>query len=264
MLLGAGVSRGIGLPGWADLVKRCCAALGVGFDPNELTSKMDEVYDAGRSQHPPLPRETIVRDALYRDVGDRYSIHDLRKPLLLALGAITMTGARHGSTDIFTWNFDDVLESYLVAHGFGVQVITTDAFDVRGDVDVHVYHQHGYLPLLNSDRASDLVLSRDEFLERLSDDTSKPWSASLISQLQSRTAICIGLSFKDDNLMRLIRIASKHTTSRPIGYSLNVHSESRSAELRRSSIIPVQFNSHDEIPDFILSVCKSAARSVNL
>lgn len=265
LLLGAGVSRGVGLPGWAELVERCSESVGVPFDGGRLTAVMDEVYDRAENQVPPVRKEDIVRSALYQgiDATNGYSVSNLRAPLLVGLGAVVMSGARNGSTEIFTLNFDDVLEAYLVAHGFAVQVITSEAFDIRGDVDVHVYHPHGYLPMGGGSSSSDLVLSQAQFVERLSNNTDEPWPASLLSHLYGRTAIAIGLSFSDENLLQLCGRARRHL-KRPIGYSLNVHNGTETNRLRRYGFVPVQFTSHDQIPDYLLNIARATAECVNV
>lgn len=265
LLLGAGVSKGVGLPDWSELVQHCCAITGAAFDPHELTGAMDDAYEHGAGLDPPLTRDEIVRTALYAELesSDGYQVEELRAPLLIGLGSLVMSGARNGSTEVFTLNFDDVLESYLVAHGFAVQVITGDAFDVRGDVDVHIYHPHGYLPFGRKRASPDLVLSQDEFIERLSDNPEQPWPASFLSHLHGRVAIAIGLSFSDENLLQLCRRANKYL-NRPLGYSLNVHTEKQVKLLRRNGIIPVSFGSHDEIPDYLLKLARQTARVINL
>lgn len=264
LFLGAGVSRGLGLPNWQELVQKCCVLAGIDFHADKkLPALMDRAFDAeasaGRSP------SQLVRRALYETLpssGAQLPVDRLQNPLLLSLGALVMSAARRSNAEVVTWNFDNILESYLVAHGFSVQVLTSDAFDLRGDVDVHVYHPHGYLPYGATNDSDDLVLSRDQFLDRMSENTDRPWSSLVISRLHVKTMIAVGLSFEDENLLRLMR----HVTpkDRPLGYSIGVFDDDERAMLRKERIVPVCMNDHQETPAYLLNICQLAARSVNV
>lgn len=131
----------------------------------------------------------IVHRALYSELPSTGGYPDeiVRLPLLSSLGALVMSLARGGVADVFTLNFDDVLESYVNIHGFRSQVISEFPSDLRKDVDLQVFHLHGFLPLNREfgPATTWLVLSHHEFLERVADDPSKPWPTLLGSRLMS-------------------------------------------------------------------------------
>jgi hypothetical protein len=132
---------------------------------------------------------------------------------------------------------------------------------LRGDVDVHVYHLHGFVPL---DRAqyspsAQLVLSQQELEDRLAKNAEYPWEALLLSRLQSKVFLAIGTSMSDTDIKVSLKRA-RETVDRPLGFVLGRHDEDKVLELREAGLVPVSFDSHDEIPHFLLGICQIASR----
>ncbi len=193
LMLGAGVSKGIGLPMWDALVADCRAAVKLSRKTGDTSTLMDEVRDhfgeggSGDAQFAELVKAELYKKLAGGCAGD-YTINESRSPLLIALGVVGYAQARHSTAEIFTLNFDDVLEAYLVAHAYRVQVATSAELNLRGDVDAQVLHPHGYLPRgATSPRAgTDLVFTREQYEKRLSQNPDAPWPSLIISRFGLR------------------------------------------------------------------------------
>jgi SIR2-like domain len=270
LLLGAGASADFGLPGWGQLVERCAELHGETDGYSGITSSADlmRAIDRLRRSHR-LSKEAMletVRTALYGPdaavTGARGTSVAFRYPLLSALGAMMMASARGSAGEVFTLNFDDVLEWYLDLHGFRSEVVAELPKTLRGDVDVHVFHLHGFVPL-ERDRypaSSWIVLSQQELEDRLAKTAEYPWETLLLSRLQSKVCLAIGTSMSDTDIKVSLKRARK-TVEHPLGFVLGRHDEDKVAELREAGLVPVSFNDHEDIPAFLLGICQLASRS---
>lgn len=267
LFLGAGVSMGMGLLNWSDLVQRCERA--VGIDPamvaynTDYPRRMQSVRDnLGGANY-----IDIVRSGLYPDdylANAEYPDRILVEKMLIALGALVMASARGSVGDVITMNFDDVLEWYLHLHGFAVQVVTEPATLLSGSADVRIHHFHGFAPLTSIARPSSaLVFSYHEYIERLAQDSSAPWPTLLANQLMTKTLVFVGSSMSDTDIDVALSRARNHVLgSRPLGYALLVDPGiDKVQHLKSFGIVPVQLPSFDEVPNFLLEVCRRAAKN---
>ncbi len=269
LLLGAGVSRGMNLPGWGELVTRIesLAGVTVGSDDapsDELMRRMDA---ARRAIGDPPTFLEAVHTALYDPPGyltkGTYPEDLLESRMLIALGALVMSSLRGSVTDVYTLNFDDVLDWYLHLHGFRTQVVSELPTLLSGDVDVRIHHFHGFLPL-NAlyTRSEWLILTRDQLVERLAEPTSSPWSAIMGAQFLSKTMLFVGSSMSDMDIDVILKRTSKLVDGRrPLGFALGANiSADRQASLLDASVVPISLPSYDEVPRFMLEICQIAAR----
>jgi SIR2-like protein len=269
LFVGAGISSGLGLPEWNGLVTRCAALLGDKTDYSGVKSAADlmDAIDRMRRSSGASDQEMMatVRSALYGAVADDASpshpIGVIDSRLLIALGAIMMSSARGSAAEVFTLNFDDILEWYLDLHGFKSEIVCELPRTLRGDVDVHTYHIHGFLPLMNEryETSSWMIFSKTQLEDRLSKDPTHPWEALLLSRLQSKVLLVVGTSMADTDLRVSVNRARASGVTRPSGYVLGVHDDDKVRELRELNMVPVTFADYDEIPGFILEVCQLAA-----
>lgn len=268
LLLGAGVSVGLGLPSWSELVAGCAKELGDSADFSAVGSAGDLMAAIGklkRDHHVSQPDMiATVRSALYAGVasGDpaRYSVDVTQNRLLTALGALMMSSARGSAGEVFTLNFDDVLEWYLDLHGFVSEVVYELPVTLSGAADVHVFHVHGFVPLVETrySASSWMIFSKKELEERLAENPTFPWEILLMSRLQSKVFLIIGTSMADTDIKATMIRAGKSGVSRRLGFVLGVHDEDKVAELYEDNLIPVTFDSVEAIPDFLLEVCQLA------
>lgn len=270
LLIGAGVSASAGLPDWQKLVEGCEAELGLDSPPDrsatELMRAIDRVERQLKKSGLPLEIGGLVRQNLYTDEqlsANTYPLDILSNRMLIALGALVMASARGSIGDIITLNFDDLLEWYLHLHGFRTQVISEFPVDLRGNVDVAVFHPHGFAPLVTeAHEGSDwLVLSYQDLVKRLAAGAEEPWPTLLASRFMTKRILIVGTSMSDldiDVILARARAVKRH--SGPLGYYVAKGiSADRAEELIEANIVPVSLESYDAIPDFLLKICQLAA-----
>jgi len=267
LFVGAGASKGVGLPLWWELVKTCAEAAGLPHDdisdqtPNEtLRSKMEDVeaQSADSSQY-----LSLVHNSLYE--GVQYDQSIVAHRLLIAFGALLMSSRRGSIRKVVTFNYDDVLEWYLGLHGFSTQIICKQPILER-DVDVGIYHVHGFLPkdLPQTQWSDSIILSKYSYDERMSDHTNL-WKHVIQHVLLSKIGLFVGLSGNDPTfgpfLLDVKRsLATEGVDARPTAFwLLTKKDEASAAELHRRNVVPLFFDSPDDFPGFLLSVCQKAA-----
>lgn len=270
LLLGAGVSRGVGLPNWNDLVAGCEAAVGINSTPGrssqDLMKAIDTVRRTLERNRDPRTLDQLVRENLYRPDDLRageYPQSIMGNPMLTALGAIVMASSRGSVGDVFTLNFDDLLEWYLHLHGFSTQVVSEFPTYLRGDVDVTVFHPHGFMPLVEKKypKTEWLVLSYQDLISRLSANADAPWPTLLGSRFLSKRFLAIGTSMNDVDIDVHLARARRDIGGRGlIGFVLTSGlSKEREDELLEVGLVPIIVPSVDDMPTFILDVCRTAA-----
>ena len=212
LFLGAGISKGFGLPEWALLIAR---VLGKDNDaayvdevrakgPLEQLKLIDSVDDGSPEYH------EKVHKALYKDVKDNLVDQLPHSPLLLAVTALLTGSCRGRINTIFTYNYDDLLEQYLKMLGYRVCVRNSPtSHSTRADVEIN--HVHGYLPQSwkKGNDVHHLVLSEKSYRTRRAGiDTG--WSASVENSLYSKPALLLGMSGDDGSVLDIFERAHKN------------------------------------------------------
>ena len=279
LLLGAGVSRAAGLPNWPMLVGACEKAVGLpDFQPKfaghvrssqELMKAMDAVFEKLKNADSATARRRyvgLVRTELYPDqlrADATYPTSAAKDDLLTALGAMVMASARGSIADVFTLNFDDLLEWYLHLHGFSTQVVSDFPAQLRGDRDVTVFHMHGFVPLVKEryEPSDQMVFTYAELIGRISGSAGVAWPTLLSSRLLARRFLAIGTSMQDIDFDVLLDGARRELGEDiPLGVAVDVDiSEDHCNHLKRFGVVPVSLASYQQIPDFLLGVCQYAA-----
>lgn len=267
LLLGAGVSRGAGLPDWAELVARCEQAVGLTVSPAEadLMRAFDGVrrelarVDTGKAT------TDLVREQLY-DAGwlgaGEYPTELMRNRMLIAIGALVMSSSRGSVSDVFTLNFDDLLEWYLGLHGFTAQVVSDLPTYLKGDVDVTVFHLHGFIPLVPTAHPSSewMILSHQELIGRLAANADAPWPMLLGSRFLTKRFLAVGTSMTDFDIEVYLARAREKGSQGPLGFVVDVEIPgNRQSELLEAGLVPVVLSDYDAVPDFLLGICRRAA-----
>lgn len=274
LMLGAGVSLSMGLPSWTALVESCEAAVGLpsatGRSARELMEAIDEVRRSLEASGRGSEYQDLVRRNLYPPeflTDGSYPNHILANPMLIAIGALVMSSTRGSVSQIITFNFDDLLEWYLHLHGFTTQIISEFPALLRGDADLAVFHPHGFLPLVSDryQKTSWLVLSHTELLKRMSDAASK-WTTLLETVFLSKRFLAVGTSMNDFDVELLLTRAKEEISDEPLGFIIARRSADGIQERRlmELGVVPVGVDDHDEIPDFLLRVCRRAANAKSL
>lgn len=274
LLIGAGVSMSMGLPSWDELVSHCERAVGLSPKPGRSARELMEAIDEVRRTLEAESRESelpdLVRSSLYPSdylAANGYPNDILGNRMLLAIGALVMTSSRGSVSQVMTFNFDDLLEWYLHLHGFTTQIVTDFPALIRGDADVTIYHPHGFMPLLSEvyERTSWLVLSHRELVDRISDESSK-WSPLIEMMFLSKRFLAVGTSMNDLDVEMLLARARRQLPDEPLGFLVAPQSAdgARERRLMEAGVVPISVESIDAIPDFLLSVCRRAAKGHSL
>jgi hypothetical protein len=193
---------------------------------------------------------------------NRYSVV-LKQDLLLSLGALLM-GSRRGSiAEVLNFNFDNMLQWYLGLHGFTTQIVTEFPM-LRKDVDVTVFHPHGYLPKdsPSSEFSKKLTFSQYSYDETIAHFESDLRVVQTVQILRSKEILFIGLSGNDPIFgPLLVKVVPEIGRSRYTGYWFfgpGVDPQVIDA-VRSRNVVPLKFDSFQEISEFLLTVCQEAA-----
>jgi SIR2-like domain len=276
LLLGAGVSITAGFPGWEDLVDGCQRDVGLDASVSagsarDLMASIDRVRRQLEKLGDDRTIQDVVRSNLYQNnwltIGE-YPLEILENPTLIAIGALVMSSSRGSVGEVFTMNFDDLLEWYLHLHGFRTQVVSDFPTRLSGDADVTVFHPHGFLPLIEEayKRSEWLVLSETELIARLAAGPDQPWPTLLGSRFLSKRFLAVGTSMNDldvdVHLHRANGLLAQTANRGPIGFAVDVNvPPDRVDSLLERGIVPVSLGNYAEIPEFLLAICQKAALS---
>ena len=212
LILGAGVSKGCGLPVWGELNRRL------------LRRALDGLYEAVGPEDAPLHARDIeatlterVRPMVGRylkaKLGTRY-FDEVRaalyegpvRPSKTLRSVLEMDRVKA----ILTPNFDDLLERFAAAGGRRDRYQTVYSSPISLEPGkIPLYHTHGYLPAdPGGPRSKSLILSEDDYHALL--HQGHPWSDHVTIQLLARsTCLFIGTSGEDPNMRRLLDLARR-------------------------------------------------------
>lgn len=264
LVLGAGISVPFGLPAWATLITRMYE--GVGVDP-EASMTLPRQAEVFRVTHCRGDRDLYmasIKKALYQDVKVDFWT---QQSLLVAIGALVMASKRGNASDVITFNFDDILESYLEFHGFVAESIVNDKY-WSGSADVRIFHPHGLLPMRSTVMADyDPVLDQASFSSVLHGERGRIWEKTLLNIMQSHTCLFVGLSGSDDNLESLLHrcypdhvsIAEKHAFW-GLRFSDSDNASWKTLWAERGVSTWVVNDYSRDLPAFLLEVCQLAAQ----
>jgi hypothetical protein len=270
LFLGAGVSNYLKLPNWSAIVSRCSTEVGLPELPpeapaSELCARMQQIEKmkspSGKAQ---LGSSQEFRDLVHKHLYSEVQFeHILHGELLMALGSLIMGSKRGSVTEVFTLNFDDVLEWYLYLHGYQIQVVTSQPA-LRTAADVTIYHPHGFIPFHTQFNASDfLIFGQQSYNEKMG-NPSDPWTEATRYFLKSKLVLFVGLSGEDPTFGPLFSQVQKSVKeSRPIGVWLFTISSipSKLTAIEDQNFIVLEMPNHDAWPNFLLSIAQHAADS---
>jgi len=273
LVLGAGASAGFRLPDWETLVNDIYSEVGAGL-PTKATSPTKLSDDLKRSHFKgkDLEFSKVVRKALYKDFSASSSAI-LISPLLQAIGSFLASSMRGSAGSLITFNFDDLVETYLRTMGF---VVTSEAEAPfwRSNADMQVLHPHGLLPLVDESGCTSIVFTDSDFV-RVIGRAENAWNGSMHATLSGTTAVFIGLSGDDMRLRSVLEKVKESHVATKLGHPYwavraTVKSEdtNRVDMWRELGVAPRFLSTYDEIPNWLLGICRlsaanASARSVN-
>ena len=267
LFLGAGVSKGFGLPEWDLLIARILKRATDQLFLEELRTKSDKdlakLIDVIDRDDRKADYLLAVHSALYETVAITLAEQLSRSPLLLAVTALLTGSCRGRIGRIFTYNYDDLLEQYLTMLGYGI-CRRTDPFDFSTKADVEINHVHGFLPQAwkPGEICSDLILSEKSYRTRRA-GIDEGWSACVEQSLYAKQALFIGLSGDDSAMLDVLERAKQKTKrihdSDYHGYWLMTPDayQRNATAIQNVSMCPIPMDK-DLLPKFVFEVCQKA------
>lgn len=264
LVLGAGVSMACDLPDWNTLTNEVFRINGHTRPESLNDEEAAEYLLTECCESNEMEFASTVRQALYQ--GYSLSADDLRKKdLLMAIGALAMSSRRGNTANVITFNFDDLLETYLRYLGFSMQSVNkVPAWDNRADV--LVLHPHGLLPSdMTTEVDHGIVLAQAQYDTIIGKD-SNIWRQILMNIMRSNLCLFIGLSGKDNNLKQIMTdVHETHVCNTEearwwgIRFSDNPDDPLKPSWEHRG-VFQHSLNNYDELPSFLFEVCQLASQ----
>jgi hypothetical protein len=254
------------LPSWGGLVEECCRQVGLTFattrskENDYLLRMAEDVENACKSSG--ISFLDVVMKALYINCA-RYDETLLKCDLLIALGSLVMTSTRGSASVVVNYNFDDLLEWYLLLHGFTVSIVS-DLPTLAQRADVVVYHPHGFLPKTDKllpYRSQSLIFTKRSYQRAYKDST--PWNEFQRFRFGCNICLFVGLSGNDPHIEWLY--SSVHDElhgNRILGILIVIDTlENRELEAaaKNRGVIQYYISDHSQLPNVILEICRRAA-----
>jgi hypothetical protein len=199
LFAGAGLSRGAGLPDWAELIQRLADELGI--DPARL-----DYLDLAQWH-----KERFGPDALAEVIRQTFSHPERSSRPTLAHYLLLSLPLRH----VITTNYDDLLERALTAlKRYPIKIVQQEDVARTGAAGgVFVVKLHG-----DAAHPEEIVLSRDDYDEFF---TSRPAMALLLEGLLlNQTFFFVGYGLRDPNFRQIYsRIARMLREARRPAYA---------------------------------------------
>ncbi|MGQ0434365.1 MAG: SIR2 family protein [Microthrixaceae bacterium] len=210
-LIGAGMSRRVGYPGWVKLLEPMRTELGIG-DIDEMPLLAQYFVDASPDGRARLDQHVIDE---FNAVGDPDPALACRLLAQLPIG------------EFWTTNFDPLLERSIGdAHVFANDAELASAHVEPGGRRVN--KMHGSI-----DPPGPFVLTRDDY--DLYATTHPRFWQLLQAQFLTKTFLFLGFSFTDPNLELVFRLARTHTADIPREHFAIMKKPDDSGDLRRDA-----------------------------
>lgn len=264
LVLGAGASHGFNLPDWKALVE--AVRVDSGATPPATTKRPEDEADhllSTKFDNDRMRFAKAVRQALYSPASHQLNFM-LKSDLLQAIAAFLTNSLRGRSGAVVTFNFDDILETYLKLLGFVVRS-ETSVPAWSSNADVLVYHPHGLLPIQDETGMTEIVFTTSDFDKVIG--RPQAWNTTMKSVWSTTFPVFIGLSGDDGRLRSLLdetqathpaklKDGSKYWGVRPTLITADTYEINRWKQL---GIVNRPISSYSELPAWLLSICQLAA-----
>lgn len=268
VIIGAGASFGFGLPSWEALVTQLYLKKGQPLPSGtmiDVSALFQSTYFNGKSQN----FAEYVRECLYPIDGVEENLL-WKSELLRALAALLSNSVRGSATCVLSFNFDNLLENYLEILGIlSESVDEMPTWNTKSDIKI--FHPHGLLPSEKTKKVSSsgIVFTASDY-ESVIGDSSDAWNQKMLDIFTSHTCLFIGLSGNDDRLMNLLnKVRNIHpsiTNQASLNWAIRATTVNESIvtshKWEKNKVLNRAFNSHDEIPNWILSICRKAKHQI--
>lgn len=267
LFLGAGTSKGFGLPDWSELTNSFRSAVGLGKlvdakSPENIQNAIDEALDKINNEENrkiELIKKILYPDENKLDITMAYSNH-----LLISIASLLMGSKRGHVKRVVTLNYDSMLEWFLTLFGFHVNSISVLPA-LEGSEDVRIFHPHGFVPhpALKMQGSNFLILGLKDANNRIG-KRNDLWIEKERAFLESGVCLFIGLSgntLSDRAIAPLLSSTGDSLKNqRPLGIWINRSklTKTKQDEYFRNNIVPIEINNDIEISKFILRISQRA------
>jgi hypothetical protein len=264
LVLGAGICERFGLPSWPQLIERLFQTKNTTAPEGYSAEKSAEYFRAKYFSKNTVGYVNAIRKALYGGVDTSFKA--LRhSETLAAVAALVMASVRGNISRVITFNFDNILETYLEYHGF-VTVPVFAETSWAGLADVEILHPHGFISATAAGPTSnDVILDQYSYSQTIGNEASV-WRQRLLVTMCARTCLFIGLSGDDHNLDSLLVAAkARHPYSLQstaywgITFAEKNDAVATDAWNARGIFCKVVKNFETALPAFLFLICQRAA-----
>ncbi|MDR0605680.1 MAG: SIR2 family protein [Bacteroidales bacterium] len=272
LFLGAGISKGFGLPDWkefADLFRKKMGLSSISMNnAEEIQTALEEAISKTNNDDEKIE---IVKEILYStsvlDVKIAYT-----NPLLISISSLLIGRKRGHVKRVITYNYDSILEWFLSLFGFQVNSII-DLPALEGSEDVRIYHPHGFVPhpALGLDNSNFIILGIEDANERMG-ARSDLWRDKTRQILEEGVCLFLGLSYEaltDRGVEPLLRDAGKKCKEiRPLGIWIykdkNKLQKEQKDRFFNKNIVPIEIDEIHDIANFILGISQKALEKTKM
>lgn len=267
LVVGAGVSQEFGLPNWPELTAKI-------FED----ARLEKPDGADRMTEEELAT-VLLSDGFHnndvefaRAIGRSLYPEDFKldlerlkdNALLLAITAMAIALRTSPNPAVVTFNFDNILETYLKYFGFRVASIR-DLPLWEESKEVFVYHPHGLIPMEQRDDVGRGVVFASTHYDRILGDREL-WNNRLDETFSSSTCLFIGLSGRDKNLRTRLGAAKRqHPAIQRLRHAYwgvrfsDESSDPMQREWRERGVKQVTLRSYAELPQWLFDIAQGAA-----
>jgi hypothetical protein len=274
LFLGAGASRGFGLPGWTEFVTQFTALAGIDNDltPDSTADQKERALDVAlrKINHDHAVKIKLIRKILYPDPSPLDARTVFSQRLLIAISSLLIARKRGHINRVVTFNYDNMLEWFLAVFGLAVRPIYQIPA-LEGTEDVRIYHPHGYVPhpTFAHKNSNSLIVGSKDANGRAGDANSLWWHKER-DLLRTGIGLFVGLSldtFRDRAVQPHLREVCKELSEmneRPLGLwvFINELTAKDVDECLDYGIIPIELHSEEDVTDFILNISQKALKKV--
>lgn len=268
LFLGAGTSKGFGLPNWLELVNMMRNDVGLTPLDNSATADdlqhgADEVKDKLADTQKLIE---LICKHLYPNPDELIDSNVFDNHLLVAMSALLMGSKRGHVTRVVTLNYDNMLEWFLSIFGFLVKTIY-ELPELEGAEDVRIYHPHGFIPHpKTASKKSDFVILGMQSANMRLGTIGDPWFEMVRHLLNTGVCLFIGMSsnsLSDRALAPLFATSGElHKGIRPLGIWIlkDPITAAKEAEFQRNNIVPIVIPDVKDISEFLLKICQESIK----
>jgi hypothetical protein len=291
LFVGAGISRGCGLPDWATLAAEVV---------DRIPERRIPLGEESAAWAAKRPIKYINPDGLsaqakqhLKEAGALFSMRHLRgmssidleslvtsvlydRTIQVSGSAAAAIARLRNLKRVCSFNYDDVLLSAFDSEGL-TYVSVLDGQEIPTDPDrTAIVFLHGFLPnprRRELHRTVRIVLSEDDYHDLYADENAWP-NRTLMALVRGFTGLFVGCSLQDPNLRRLLHVAAKlpkrqshYALLRDPGFLADgkwyqrgdaAFQSVQSGILRGLGVRPVWFGEFDQLPQILLELESSA------